>query len=192
MAGLDIITDAILDKAKAEAEAVLKQACDEKTRILEEAKSEALKITQEIEEESLKKIKNIEASFKAKAEQAVSRELLRKKSELIEQTLLAAKEVVYKMSDADYNKLLESLLSKYADNGKTGEILFSKKDKNRISDSLKEQIKKCGLELSACEAEIDAGFILRYNKVEENCSVEAIFHDKKEQVTDFLNKTLFC
>ena len=191
MPGLDIITDAILDNAKADRKAILKKAEEKKQEILKEAKKEAEIIVSEIKKEALKKTENIENSIKARAQQDLSKELLKKKSELIKDVLNEAKEHVYSMPDEEYNKLLLSLLSKYAKETKSGEISFCKKDKERISDEVKERIEALKLTLSFEDKNIKGGFVLKYGKVEENCSVEAIFHQNREKITDFLNKELF-
>ena len=81
MPGLDIITDAILDNAKADRKAILKKAEEKKQEILKEAKKEAEIIVSEIKKEALKKTENIENSIKARAQQDLSKELLKKKSE---------------------------------------------------------------------------------------------------------------
>lgn len=191
MPGLEIITDAILNKSKEDREAVLKKAEENRQEILGEAKKEAEKIVAQIKKEALRKAQNIENSIKAKAEQDLSRELLNKKSELIKEVIKEAEEHVYSMSDSEYNKLLSSLLSKYAKPIDNGEIVFSKKDEKRISAELKDKIEALKLKLSFNDENIKGGFVLKYGKVEENCSVEAIFHQNREKITDFLNKELF-
>ena len=191
MPGLDIITDAILNKAKAEREAILNKAEEKKQEILNEAKKEAEIIVSEIKKEALKRTENIENSIKARVQQEISRELLKKKSDLIKDVLNEAKEHVYSMPDTEYNKLLLSLLSKYAKNTDKGEIVFSKNDKERISNEVKDKIEALNLKLSFNDENIRGGFVLKYGKVEENCSVEAIFHQNREKITDFLNKELF-
>lgn len=191
MPGLDIITNAILDKAKAESEALLKEAEEKKQEILKEAKMEADFLASEIKKEALKKAENIENSIKARAQQDLSRELLKKKSELISSVFDEAKEYVYSMNDEEYNKLLLSLLSKYAKKEAKGEIVFSVDDKDRLSSELKDKIKALNLEFCFEDKDIKRGFILKYKKVEENCCIDAVFHQNRERITDFLSKKLF-
>lgn len=191
MPGLDIITDAILNKAKADREAILNKADEKKQEILKEAKAEAESLVLEIKKESLKEIENIHNSIKARAEQELSRGILKKKTELISEVLNEAKEYVYAMPDEEYNKLLLSLLSKYAKQEKSGEISFCENDKQRVSAEVKNKIKALNLTISFEDKNIKRGFVLKYGKVEENCSIEAVFHQNCEKVTDFLNKELF-
>lgn len=191
MSGLNIITDAILDKARAEADEIIKAAEQKKAEIIEEAKVEASNKCKIISDEADLKIKNIEANAKSSSEQQLSRDLLKRKAVFIGEVANEAKEKVYSMTDEEYNEILMSLLKKFAKSEKAGEIAFCKKDKERISEALNTEIKNFNLEISAEDAKIKGGFILKYGRVEENCSIEAIFHDKQEDITDFLNKELF-
>ncbi len=191
MSGLNIITDAILEKARAEADEIIKAAEEKKSEIMAEVKVEASKKCKVILDEAELKIKNIEANAKSSSEQQLSRDLLKRKAAFIAEAANEAKEKVYSMNDEEYNNILINLLKKFARAGKTGEIVFCDKDKARISEALKVEIKNLNLEISAENVKIKGGFILKYGRVEENCSIEAIFHDKQEEITDFLNKELF-
>ena len=95
------------------------------------------------------------------------------------------------MDDKSYNELLVRLLKKYAHKNDSGIISFNKKDKDRLSDAILSEIKNSGLTMDENAANIDGGFILRYDKIDENCSVEEIFRSQNEKATDYLNKELF-
>ncbi len=191
MSGLDIITDAILDKAKEQKEAILKEAEAKKNEILKEAKDRAENDCLEIKNNALKKAENIEALLKQGAEGKLSREFLKKKSDLIKEVLKEAEETVLSLPREEYNSLLLNLLSKNAREGREGEIVFSQKDKEKISDEVMEKAKALNLIPSFDGKNIQGGFILKYGKIAENCSVEAIFNENREKATDFLNKELF-
>ena len=80
---------------------------------------------------------------------------------------------------------------------KDGKICFSKKDLDRIpsdfeakaSDIAKE--KGGSLTVDKEPADIADGFILKYGDIEENCTFDAIFEAKRDELRDLVNKNLF-
>lgn len=185
MSDLSIITNAILEKANEEAGLLIKEAEEKKMQIINEAKAKAEQEAEIIKLQGDVTISNIKEVSKSSAVQGVSRDLLKKKAELIKDVIKEAKEYIYAMNDDKYNELLMRLLERYAHKNESGKIAFCEKDKGRI------KIQKYNLETQDAPENIKGGFILKYGKIEENCSIEAIFRNENERITDFLNKELF-
>lgn len=80
---------------------------------------------------------------------------------------------------------------------KVREICFSARDLKRMPLSFKAKIKMTAmkkggsLKLSSQEARIENGFVLVYGGVEENCTLRAVFEEKKELLCDRVREYLF-
>lgn len=191
MTGLNVITDAILEKAEKEANKILENAKKAFDESIEEARLSAKKDEDSMILDAQEKAENIMRAAKSAAEQKLSLMMLKKKSEIIKTTRALAEKKIYEMDRNSYAKLLGSLLDKYAKENAGGEIVFSKTDIEDMPKLLSDKIKAAGLEISAVPGEFSGGFILKYGKIEENCTISAIFDDNSEKITDFLNKKLF-
>lgn len=191
MSDLSMITDAVLKKAREEADNLIKEAEDKKNQMIAAAEKEAEKEAQLIKEQALSQVKNIEEVSKLTAKQIVARDLLKKKSELIKGITEDTKNKIYAMDDEEYNELLIRLLNRSAHKDEAGKIAFCEKDRKRINQKVLSEIEKNKLEIESNPEKIKGGFILKYGKIEENCSIEAIFRDENDKICDFLNKELF-
>ncbi len=191
MSDLSIITDAILGNAKAEADALIKDAENKRLQIINEAREKAEKEAEAIITQAQAQVKNIEEVSKSKALQSVARDLLKKKTEFIKELINDAKDKIYAMNDEEYNELLIRLINRYAHKGEAGKIAFCEKDRKRISSEFLSEIEKNRLEIEECPEKIEGGFILIYGKIEEYCSIEAIFRNENDKVYDFLNRSVF-
>ena len=75
-------------------------------------------------------------------------------------------------------------------NGK-GEVYLSVKDKARDTASFKSELEALGFTLSDNFADINGGFILKYGDIQINGELSALIHEKRDVLTDELNKALF-
>ena len=79
---------------------------------------------------------------------------------------------------------------------KRGEICFSRQDFERLPKDFAAKLvaalpEGASLNVSKEDAKIEGGFILKYDGLEQNLSVEEIFEEKKDQMTDAAGKVLF-
>ena len=108
-----------------------------------------------------------------------------------------AKVKSYEERTGKYFEILKSMAEKYL-LPREGEICFSKKDLERMPADFREEIKglaqkKGGtLEISGEARNIDGGFILVYGGIEENCSIDAMFAEKRDELLDQVRKILFA
>lgn len=190
MAQINDITSYILEKLSKEADDIRNDAKSKYDEELAKAAHEAdLQVASLIEEANVEASRRIEMA-QSSARQLQSKEILKVKNEAVENIISMAKSRITLMSDEDYEKILISLLKKYHEN-KKGEIILSDKDVGRNLDKLKKEAEAMGLIVSKENALISGGFILKYGNIEENCSIDAVFKEKREDVTDYINSNLF-
>ena len=171
------------DKINSDAE---KQAADIIAAAREEAETDAEKIRAEAE----KKAELIISSGKSSAELLKRDTALNCRRGLIEKALNFVADTVNAYGDKDYFDFLLTLIKKEKLNGK-GEVYLSIKDKARDTASFKSELSALDLTLSDTFADINGGFILKYGDIQINGELSALIHEKRDVLTDELNKALF-
>ena len=183
LAGIAEESKAQADKINSDAE---KQAADIIAAAREEAETDAEKIRAEAE----KKAELIISSGKSSAELLKRDTALNCRRGLIEKALNFVADTVNAYSDKDYFDFLLTLIKKEKLNGK-GEVYLSVKDKARDTASFKSELSALDLTLSDTFADINGGFILKYGDIQINGELSALIHEKRDVLTDELNKALF-
>lgn len=183
LAGIAEESKAQADKINSDAE---KQAADIIAAAREEAESEAEKIKAEAE----KKAELIINSGKSSAELLKRDTALNCRRGLIEKALNFVADTVNAYGDKDYFDFLLTLIKKEKLNGK-GEVYLSVKDKARDIAAFKSELSALDLTLSDTFADINGGFILKYGDIQINGELSALIHEKRDVLTDELNKALF-
>ena len=190
MTSSEKILAGIAGEAKTEAEKITaeaeKQAADIIAAAREEAESEAEKIKAEAE----KKAELIISSGKSSAELLKRDTALNCRRGLIEKALNFVADTVNAYGDKDYFDFLLTLIKKEKLNGK-GEVYLSVKDKARDIAAFKSELSALDLTLSDTFADINGGFILKYGDIQINGELSALIHEKRDVLTDELNKALF-
>lgn len=188
-------------------------------QINQEALDEAGKILGEADE-AAKKIRSgadaafSEAARKTAAECSAAREdilkkgesaskmkrrqmLLLARQELIDEVINDAHAELLSLGDAEYFGALKRLLESHA-LPESGSVCFNSKDLARLPEGFEDTIAQTAennggkLVLSDKACDIDGGFLLVYGGIEENCSFDALFAAKKEELRDGLNTFLFA
>ena len=183
LAGIAEESKAQAEKITAEAE---KQAAEITAAAREEAESEAEKIRAEAE----KKAELIINSGKSSAELLKRDTALNCRREFIEKALITVADTVNAYGDKDYFDFLLTLIKKEKLNGK-GEVYLSVKDKARDIAAFKSELSALDITLSDTFADINGGFILKYGDIQINGELSALIHEKRDVLTDELNKALF-
>ena len=183
LAGIAEESKAQADKINSDAE---KQAADIIAAAREEAESEAEKIKAEAE----KKAELLLNSGKSSAELLKRDTALNCRRGLIEKALITVADTVNAYGDKDYFDFLLTLIKKEKLNGK-GEVYLSVKDKARDTAAFKSELSALDLTLSDTFADINGGFILKYGDIQINGELSALIHEKRDVLTDELNKALF-
>ena len=192
MSGLDNITSHILENAKSEAQVILNDAKEKASEINSEYSIKAQKIKDEFKLRIQNETDRIAQMGDASDRQVRREIILNTRNELIDEIINESVNKIKNMPDEEYKNILLTIL-KNSQTGAEGEILFSKRDK-RFADS--EFCAKCDeitnskLKISDETANIESGFIIRYGKIEQNCSIDAIFEEKHNIFTDLVNNNL--
>ncbi len=150
------------------------------------AEKEAEKITAAAEKEAeLIKKTGESAAALLKRDAALS-----VKRELIESALKATAESINAYGDKEYFDLLLKLIEKNRLD-KSGEIILSDLDMSRDMSEFKKALGGYSLTLSGETAKTGGGFILKYGDIIINCGLEAVIREKRDTLTDTLNRELF-
>lgn len=196
MTGLDKIVDQIIDEANNSAKEILEKAGSEaeemKRKASEEAEAECEAIRRQSEVQTAGYRERMKSSADLKRRTAV----LEAKQNIISQTIDKAYETFCNKTDAEYFNTIREMLEKFAlaDNG---EIFFSAADLAKMPEGFAAELneiaaKKGGsLTLSKEPRNLEGGFILAYGGIEENCSFEALFNSKRDELQDKVQKVLF-
>ena len=180
----------IRDGAQAETEKIIADAENRAAEIIAAAKAEAETEAEKIKAEAEKKAELIINSGKSSAELLKRDTALKCRRELIEKALTAVTEAVMAYGDKVYFDFLLTLIKREKLCGK-GEVYLSAKDKNRDTAAFKSELNALDITLSDTFADINGGFILKYCDIQINGELSALIREKRDQLVDEVNKTLF-
>ncbi|MBR3146698.1 MAG: V-type ATP synthase subunit E [Eubacterium sp.] len=196
MSGLEKIRDRILHEAEETAAEKMQEAEAEARNI----KSEAVRKADETAEDVRAKAENEIKAYSERVDSAIDLEhrtrILAAKQEIISDVINEARRRILGLSNREYFNLLLKLMEKNIRKGE-GVIYFSEDDHDRIpqgfSFEVKELAKRHGGELSISNEcrKIGPGFVLSYGGIEENCTLDALFAEKKDDLTDLVQTILF-
>ncbi|HUM84743.1 MAG TPA: V-type ATP synthase subunit E [Lachnospiraceae bacterium] len=196
MAGIDDITDEILKEAKERAEAFLTEAKKKAAAEEDAARKEAGALKKAAADQAEKDARDISMRAGSSAGLERRKAVLVAKQEIIDGIIKRAYEKLDTQDDASYFGMIEKLLRKSL-RKENGEICFSAKDLKRMPAGFEEKIRTIaadgGGSLTLCKeaAAIDNGFILRYGGIEENCSLPAIFAERRDELQDKVHAVLW-
>ena len=190
MTSSEKILAGIAGEAKTEAEKITAEAEKQAAEITAAAKAEAETDAEKIRADAEKKAELIINSGKSSAGLLKRDTALNCRRGLIEKALNFVADTVNAYGDKDYFDFLLTLIKKEKLNGK-GEVYLSIKDKARDTAAFKSELSALDLTLSDTFADINGGFILKYGDIQINGELSALIHEKRDVLTDELNKALF-
>lgn len=190
MTSSEKILAGIAGEAKTEAEKITAEAEKQAAEITAAAKTEAETDAGKIRAAAEKKAELIINSGKSSAGLLKRDTALNCRRELIEKALNFVADTVNAYGDKDYFDFLLTLIKKEKLNGK-GEVYLSVRDKARDIAAFKSELSALDLTLSDTFADINGGFILKYGDIQINGELSALIHEKRDVLTDELNKALF-
>lgn len=190
MTSSEKILAGIAEESKAQADKINSDAEKQAADIIAAAKAEAETDAEKIRADAEKKAELIINSGKSSAELLKRDTALKCRRGLIEKALITVADTVNAYGDKDYFDFLLTLIKKEKLNGK-GEVYLSVKDKARDIAAFKSELSALDLTLSDTFADINGGFILKYGDIQINGELSALIHEKRDVLTDELNKALF-
>lgn len=190
MTSSEKILAGIAEESKTQADKINSDAEKQAADIIAAAKAEAETDAEKIRADAEKKAELIINSGKSSAELLKRDTALNCRRGLIEKALITVADTVNAYGDKDYFDFLLTLIKKEKLNGK-GEVYLSVKDKARDIAAFKSELSALDLTLSDTFADINGGFILKYGDIQINGELSALIHEKRDVLTDELNKALF-
>lgn len=197
MTGLEKIVKHIEEESSSNVQELISKANETASQIIADAQKECEKIKTQLKDKSDAE----ELAYLQRAESAASLQkkkmILSAKQQMIGEVLEKAKDSLVNLADDDYFQTILKMLPKHV-LGMDGEIVFSKKDHERLPNQFVTKINEvisnvqgATLKISDQVAQIEGGFLLKYGDIEENCSFEALIAMDKDNLQDNLNTLLF-
>lgn len=190
MTGLEKILAQIMEEAEARSAQTLTRAKAEADAIYAEGQAETERQIARIREKAEAEAEIMLSRGQAAARLQERKMLLQARQEIISEMIYAARQALCHLPDEPYFSVLGKLVEQYA-RPQAGEIMLSTADLKRLPDSFREVLTKHGLAVSQQTREVDGGFVLLYDGLEENCSFGALFAEKREALQDKVCSLLF-
>lgn len=196
MNGIDKIIEKINNDAENECKKAADDASEKSRQIISDALAQADKECAEIIAEAEKSAESIKASAVSKGAYGEKQELLRVKTQLIEETINLALTKLRSLAPEEYFETLVKLVSRYSQKGSC-EMLMGKMNSECVPGDFASicaaaaSKNACTLTLSDETAPVADGFILKYGDIEINCSFAALISEKREELKEKVNSILF-
>lgn len=193
MSGIDKIIQEIETNTAQSCDSVLAQARQKADAIIADAQKQADQIVADGKDRTAAHVADIKKRGDSAAELEEKRVMLVTKQQIINTMLQEGLATAKSLPKDEYFALIKSMVAKYSMDDE-GVIFFGENDNHRLPvDFLSElnQAAKGGIVLSSKPAPIDAGFILKYGGIEQNCSFDAIFAGEAEELCDKAGRLLF-
>ena len=191
MTSSEKILAGIIDEAKEKADEIIAEAEKKAEEIIRNETAAAAAQAEEIIKEADKKAALIKSAGESSAQLLKRDEVLSCRRELIDKALDSDIKSIIAYDDAKYFEFCLKLIEKSALKAK-GEIFMSSGDLSRDMTGFKEKLSGFNLTLSDTPADINGGFILKYNDILINGELSAVMREKREQLVDTVNGLLFC
>lgn len=191
--GAEKITEKIIADANVKAEKIIAEAQAEAQSIADEA----AKIKAEKVSEGAKVGENeanlVKTRIVASAHMEAKKLLLKTKQDLLGKAFDMAKKKIDTMEAEEFEKLMTKLMVSMIETGNES-VIICENDKKRLSDSFIDNVNKAAsskITLSDEKRDIASGFILKRGDVEINATIEALFRQKKDELSAEVVKILF-
>lgn len=195
MTGLDRIIAGI-EAESAETIGRIGAEADEKiSAMMEDAGARARAACGEIDAEAQAQVREIARRAESAARLSRGKKLLAAKQEMIAGVMQSALETARALPDEAYFDTIVRMAARAA-HARTGELRLSAADLARAPADLENRLNAAltppaRLTVSALPAGIKSGFLLLYGGIEENCSFEAVFASRRDEIRDLVSRLLF-
>ena len=190
MGGLEKILKDIADSAELEASKILEASNREVAEIRIQCEKDKLALAEDLKKETQEECMKVSGMIEAAAEDAARQIILAAKSKAIAEIIEYLKEDI-KKSD-EYFDLLLTLVKNHSE-ADDGVMYFNKNDLSRLPADFAEKAQECAkgnLTIATETVDLDAGFIIKYGKIEINCSIDSIFEEKKNRLSNRAKESL--
>ena len=187
--------DIILNRIKADCDETIQtirlDADQSYDAAMAEADKEAQARVKVIVEKNEQKIRQLKAASRSRCELDIRNALLKQRRSEIDKTVAQLLDYFLRLSDSNYFRALYRLAAQLQ--GKSGEVLLSQKDLQRLPADFETKLREAGLNASVSQkpANISGGFILKSGDVEENMDFRALINARRDEIEDLVNRALF-
>lgn len=189
MTGLEKILGQISDEAEQTARQHLQQAQQQVDEVMTKTDAELASMQEKHEQSLADQTKNILERAQSAADLEGRKQVLQYKQGLINQTVAEAKQTMQALSVQEYFSVLLTIAGK-AFEGDQATMALGANDLQRLPRDFAGKL-PAGITLSDTPANIENGFVLIMDGIDINCSFEALFDDKAEQLQDKTASILF-
>lgn len=196
MSGLETIIQTITGDAEAEAEEILKTA-EKQAEAYQNEQEKLLKQQVEAADKKSEKRAGLELEKrKSAAHMEQKKRLLSARQIMIADILQKAETAILELPQEEYFSFLYRAADTYMQSG-TGVVRLSKRDLERLPKDFTARLQAIAKKNDAVFAvsgepeDIEGGLIFDYGEIEENCTVKALIHNKKEALQDLVSGFLF-
>lgn len=190
MNGLDKIISGIALEAEAEAEKIKAEARAKAEKIISRAREREAEILRDAEAKAAEESRSIAMRAEAAGRAEEKRAILREKQSIITDVLNNTVQTVLDYKPERYFNFMLRLLDKYAEE-RPGEIIMSETAKTWITPEFSSAIAEKGLKISDKSGDFHGGFILVYDEIEENCTLDALLESEHDRLHDIISRFLF-
>ena len=196
MAGVDNIVNEILQQGQAKADELIAEARAKADEILQKSAEADEKMKLSSEQNTQRRVKDLAERAKSQSSLQKRQTVLKARQEIIDGVIEKAYLKLSTQGDEDYFSMAEKLVEKTARAG-DGIICFNAEDLKRVPADFAQRIEKIArskggtLKISDKGAKIRSGFILSYGGIEENCTLDSIFTEKRDELRDLVNSILW-
>ena len=196
MAGIDTIVHEILQEAQTKADELMKEAQDQAGSIQQEAAAADEKAAAGIRQEADRTAADLAQRARSQVDLRKRQAILKAKQAVIDGVIEKAYLQLAAQGDEAYFAMILKLVQKNVRAG-DGLVCFNSADLKRIpagfEASLAALASKAGgtLKVPPDPVKIRSGCIVSYGGIEENCSLDALFAEKRETLRDLANSVLW-
>ncbi len=180
MAGLEVITNAILAEAEKKAGKKIAEANKRIEEINNEYNAEIEKITESGKTARIDAVKTVWERYDAEKSAYEREMLLKTEREAAKEIIAEAKSRILNMPKNEYYTYLAEIY-KNQNGTEGGELLLCKEDKESLPVGFIEGLE--GVTLSSDDAP-SKGFIVKQGRVYINCTIDAIFRELESELYD--------
>ncbi len=187
MAGTEQIQEKILERYRVQADQIIKKANQRAAEIIEEAKKEERAAQEAFDKKTELECAALRQRLLSAAHAEGKKQVLTKKQEMLDMAFSKALEHLCSLPDEDYGAVLAGMVAAKAAGNE--ELILSAKDQKRLSGKFVREVnhmaakegRKLNITLSKQFLPDDlCGFVLKDGDIEQNCTFEAIFHEKRD------------
>ena len=181
----------IIDDGRLQAEKIISEAKAKGEEIVRNASLQAEENSKEIELSANKKAESLRNIASSNASLVSRNTVLSAKREQLDKTIECMKQHILSLDGADYFNLLYRMAKGIPVSN--GEFLLNERDLGRLPSDFTEKMSQVGIDAVICPtpADISGGFILRDGPVEMNCSIDSVIDDRRNEIEDFINESIF-